>query len=67
MSAESNVLLNKLRGSGKMDDRDWERLAKHYGPVSEAPLYVDDRTVNSAVTGRTIHCWVFEAREGGAA
>lgn len=42
LSAESNVLLNKLRGSGKMDDRDWERLAKHYGPVSEAPLYVDD-------------------------
>ena len=34
---------------------------------SRAPLYVDDRTVNSAVTGRTIHCWVFEAREGGAA
>ena len=34
---------------------------------SRAPLYVDDRTVNSAVTGRTIHCWVFEAVKGGAA
>ena len=34
---------------------------------SRAPLYVDDRTVSSAVTGRTIHCWVFEAVKGGAA
>ena len=32
---------------------------------SRAPLYVDDRTVSSAVTGRTIHCWVFEAVKGG--
>ena len=30
-----------------------------------APLYVDDRTETSAVTGRNIHCWVFEAVKGG--
>ncbi|WP_067779674.1 replicative DNA helicase [Actinomyces vulturis] len=41
LSAESGVDLNKLRGQ-EMSDRDWQDLAKHYGPVSEAPLFVDD-------------------------
>ena len=34
---------------------------------SRAPLFLDVRTVNSAVLGNTIHCWTFQAMEGGAA
>ena len=34
---------------------------------SRAPQFVAVRTVNSAVVGSTIHCWVFEAVKGGAA
>ena len=34
---------------------------------SQSPRFVDVRTVNSVVVTGTIHCWVFEAREGGAA
>ena len=35
--------------------------------ASRAPRFLDVRTVNSAVLGSTIHCWVFLALEGGAA
>ena len=42
LAAESGVELNKLRGSRDMSDRDWQDLAVHYGPVSEARLFVDD-------------------------
>ena len=34
---------------------------------SQAPRFIDVRTVNSVVVTGTIHCWVFEAVKGGAA
>ncbi len=34
---------------------------------SQAPRFMDVRTVNSVVVTGTIHCWVFEAVKGGAA
>ena len=34
---------------------------------SQAPRFMDVRTVNSVVVIGTIHCWVFEAVKGGAA
>ena len=34
---------------------------------SQAPRFMDARTVNSVVVTGTIHCWVFEAVKGGAA
>ena len=34
---------------------------------SREPRFIDVRTVNSAILGHSIHCWLFEVREGGAA
>lgn len=34
---------------------------------SQAPRFMDVRSVNSVVVTGTIHCWVFEAVKGGAA
>ena len=34
---------------------------------SRAPRFIDVRSVNSAVLGHTIHCWMFAVQEGGAA
>ena len=35
--------------------------------ASRTPRFLDVRTVNSALLGSTIHCWVFQALEGGPA
>ena len=42
LAAESNVDMNKLRGSRQMEDRDWTDVAVAYNPVSNAPLFIDD-------------------------
>lgn len=41
LSAEAQIPLQRMR-SGQMADTDWQKLAKHMGRVSEAPLYIDD-------------------------
>ena len=41
LSAESGVESEKMR-TGKLDERDWERLAEALAPLSEAPIYIDD-------------------------
>ena len=41
LSAESMVPLHHMR-SGQMSETDWNKLAKHMGRVSDAPLFIDD-------------------------
>ena len=41
LSAEASVSLQSMRG-GSLVDADWDRLAVKLGPVSEAPLFIDD-------------------------
>ena len=39
--SEAMVDSNKIR-TGKMDEEDWVKLATALGPLSEAPVYIDD-------------------------
>lgn len=41
LSAEAKVPLNHIR-NGKMDNSDWEKLARHMAKVSGAPMFIDD-------------------------
>ncbi|MBS44506.1 MAG: replicative DNA helicase [Nocardioides sp.] len=41
LSAEAKVPLNHIR-NGKMSDDDWDKLARHMGKVSGAPMFIDD-------------------------
>ncbi len=41
LCSESMVDSNKVR-TGKMDEEDWIKLATALGPLSEAPVYIDD-------------------------
>jgi replicative DNA helicase len=41
LSAEASIPLNHIR-NGKMNDDDWQRMAKKMGEVAEAPLFIDD-------------------------
>ncbi len=41
LSAEAKVPLNHIR-NGKMDSSDWDKLARHMGKVSSAPMFIDD-------------------------
>ncbi|GEP35238.1 replicative DNA helicase [Nocardioides szechwanensis] len=41
LSAEAKVPLNHIR-NGKMDSADWDKLARHMGKVSSAPMFIDD-------------------------
>ncbi len=41
LSAEAKVPLNHIR-NGKMDSSDWDKLARHMGKVSGAPMFIDD-------------------------
>lgn len=43
LSAESKVESEKLR-SGELADADWTKLAGALGPLSDAPIYLDDST-----------------------
>ena len=41
LCSEAMVDSNKIR-TGKLDEEDWETLAKAIGPLSEAEIYIDD-------------------------
>ena len=41
LSAEAKVPLHHIR-NGKMDSSDWDKLARHMGKVSSAPMFIDD-------------------------
>ncbi|MDQ1246757.1 MAG: replicative helicase [Actinomycetota bacterium] len=41
LSAEAQISLQHMR-SGTMSEPDWQKMAKHMGRVSEAPLFIDD-------------------------
>ena len=41
LSAEAKVPLNHIR-NGKMGSDDWDKLARHMGKVSSAPMFIDD-------------------------
>ncbi|MBE5821557.1 MAG: replicative DNA helicase [Clostridiales bacterium] len=41
LCSEAMVDSSKIR-NGKMEDEDWVKLAKALGPLSEAPIYIDD-------------------------
>ena len=41
LACQAGVNMEKLR-TGHMEDRDWERLVEALGPLSEAPIYIDD-------------------------
>ena len=42
LCSEAMVDSNKIR-TGKMDEEDWVKLATALGPLSEAPIYIDDK------------------------
>jgi len=41
LSSESNVELQKIR-TGELTEEDWIRLVEAAGPLSQAPIYIDD-------------------------
>lgn len=41
LCSEAMVDSNKIR-TGKIEEADWEKLAGALGPISEAPIYIDD-------------------------
>lgn len=41
LSIESMVDAQKMK-TGKLEDDDWQKIARTLGPMSEAPIYIDD-------------------------
>ncbi len=41
LSAEAKVPLNHIR-NGRMDSTDWDKMARHMGKISAAPMFIDD-------------------------
>lgn len=41
LCSEAMVDSNKMR-TGKLEDNDWQKVAKALGPLSEAPVFIDD-------------------------
>jgi len=41
LCCEAMVDSNKMR-TGKLEDDDWQKVARALGPLSEAPIYIDD-------------------------
>ena len=41
LSCEAMVENTKMR-TGQLEDEDWQKIAKALGPLSEAPIYIDD-------------------------
>jgi len=41
LSSEAMVDSQKMR-TGKLEDSDWQKVARALGPLSEAPIYIDD-------------------------
>jgi replicative DNA helicase len=48
LCSESNVDSHRLR-TGRLQDDDWPRLARAMGPLSEAPIYIDDTPAISSI------------------
>ncbi len=46
MCSEALVDSQKMR-TGKLEDDDWQKIARSLGPLSEAPIYIDD---NAAIS-----------------
>lgn len=42
LSAESSVLFKRLRGTGKIEDDDWQRLTDKVVALDTKPLFIDD-------------------------
>lgn len=41
LSAEAEIKLSQMR-SGSMTDRDWQKIVRRMGEISDAPLFIDD-------------------------
>ena len=41
MCSEALIDSQKMR-TGNLDDEDWDKIARTLGPLSEAPIYIDD-------------------------
>ncbi len=41
LSSESNIELQKIR-TGELDENDWIKLVEAAGPLSQAPIFIDD-------------------------
>jgi replicative DNA helicase len=41
LCSEAMVDSNKMK-TGKLEDNDWQKVAKALGPLSDAPIYIDD-------------------------
>ena len=52
LCSESSVDLYKLR-NGFLEDSDWEKITKAIGPLSAAPIYIDDTPSLSVVEFRS--------------
>jgi len=52
LSAESNVELQKIR-TGELDENDWIKLVQAAGPLSQAPIFIDDTPGISAMEIRS--------------
>lgn len=48
LCSESNVDSHRLR-TGRLEEDDWPRLARAMGPLSEAPIYIDDTPAISSL------------------
>ncbi|RRD45807.1 replicative DNA helicase [Tessaracoccus sp. OH4464_COT-324] len=42
LSAEASVLLHRLRGAGRMEERDWQRLTDRVVTLESKPFFIDD-------------------------
>ena len=52
LSSEANVELQKIR-SGDLDETDWVKLVRAAGPLSAAPIFIDDTPGISAMEMRS--------------
>jgi len=41
LAAEAEIKFSQMRG-GSMTDRDWQKIVKRMGQISDAPLFIDD-------------------------
>lgn len=49
MLASEVMIDNQKINTGKLNDEDWQKIARALGPLSEAPLYIDDTAGASVV------------------
>lgn len=41
LSAETEIMLSDMRG-GRLTDRDWQKVIRRMGEITDAPLFIDD-------------------------